>query len=410
MALRGNALERAIADARAAQRETRLALAATRLAAARESLAALERMSPEAFHVCVAVRLVSGSQDFALRWARLHLEGRAFGGPSSDVDEARLAARLGTELGKPALVARLLDPLEPVHSRAARWCAEWSVFQWLVCMNWKGVAPPSSALVLEYLDRFPAASAGGCSAYHCGQLRASPDAGRRWVRGFRRRWRGSYRKLPTGSVLSDAEISEKAPPPVCQDLGSRRAPTRRPPWPLFSRPGPSKKTRLVSLFFCASRRGSDATSGYHFSRFFPGGPKGDEERFLLRSVASGPLFDPHFCSETAVPKVGTRFRKNPFPCSGNSCGRRSVFRRAAGHRKWGPRRSLRGRPKAPAPLGGAGGGPACRPSLPPRLPRSSSAASGRAGCCWSPWPGRRWSCSISTKPPCSMSILRGGAT
>ena len=211
MASRGEALQEAIANATEVLRESSRGTRAVRAAAARQASTLLDRISDDAFHVCVAVRLVSGSREDATCWVRLHFGSPAFGVGPDTYDEARVLARLEAALAKPALVARLSDPEDATHSRAARWCAEWGVFGWLVRLNYKGVAPPSTEVVKEYLEQFPAASAGGRSEHHLDQLRREPDARLRWVRHFRRRWWTAYRKLPTGTVLSDAQITEKVP-------------------------------------------------------------------------------------------------------------------------------------------------------------------------------------------------------
>jgi hypothetical protein len=200
-------LERAAAELHRSLKRDAKALR-SRLARGRE--AAVDRITPTDWQACAAVFKVSDDMEATVLFAKMRLRSAYFGAAArEELDEALFRARVLSLAADAGTQAALADHDGGQHFAAAKWVGEWRSFEWLVRLNFKGVAPPTRALAEEYAAQFPVASIGAKAGSHLLRLRDGGEGQKAWAHSFRRRWATLYRSLPTRPAISDAQIREK---------------------------------------------------------------------------------------------------------------------------------------------------------------------------------------------------------
>ena len=205
-------LRRLLAEHKEALRAARRASHALDEQDVRAALAPLDRLGPETLTICLSVLVISGDPVAAQKYAEFHFKSGCFGDMETAFTPEALMAKLVAAQARPRIAGPAADPDHPLHFRAARFYAEWCTFQWLAAHNYKGVAPPSTAVRDQYRNSFPEGSQTRHAREHLNGLSMEVARFKTWVRGYRRRWRSAYRKLPAGTVLTDPQIQSKACP------------------------------------------------------------------------------------------------------------------------------------------------------------------------------------------------------
>ncbi len=176
-----------------------------------------ERMGLDVFSFAVCCAFHANKIELGQLYVRTHLAiprgSRVWDEDGDDdsggYDESLCAQMLVDALVNPVFVVNFHDVNSSIHFRAARFYAEWGVFQWLLQVNTRGVSPPRGAVVNEFIDQFPDSSRSGEQATAFLQrLLDRKVSKKKWIRSFRKRWRAVYMKMPTGTLLSNEQIGE----------------------------------------------------------------------------------------------------------------------------------------------------------------------------------------------------------
>lgn len=177
-----------------------------RQAMARCSAPAVERIGASSWAACASVCEIAGDMGLALRYYKLRVRLDT----AADVDEEAVRGKILASVASAGTQAGIADVDSTMHFEAARWVAEWRTFEWLLRVNYKGVAPPTQALSEQYVSQFPVASVGGRARAHLEGVASSKPKLKEWAKTFRRRWGAVYKKLPSRPDITEDEISAKA--------------------------------------------------------------------------------------------------------------------------------------------------------------------------------------------------------
>ena len=109
---------------------------------------------------------------------------------------------------EPELIAQANDSNHHRTHQALTWLAECRLCSWLLCQNFKGIAPPSESVITHYLKLWGMGPHRPRLAQHLNKFKKDHSR-RKWMMVFRRRWGFHFAAMRQGTILNTDEVQKK---------------------------------------------------------------------------------------------------------------------------------------------------------------------------------------------------------
>ena len=119
---------------------------------------------------------------------------------------------------EPELIAQANDSNHHRTHQALTWLAECRLCAWLLCQNFKGIAPPSESVITHYLKLWGMGPHRPRLAQHLNKFKKDHSR-RKWMMVFRRRWGFHFAAMRQGTILNTDEVQKNVLHDKIRDQG-----------------------------------------------------------------------------------------------------------------------------------------------------------------------------------------------
>ena len=191
-------------------KECQQALSNLRRQDARGSKPLHRRVGTDVYLQAALIAIISDNTRTGVRFVQWHCTSKLFGERANPetLNLEIVSTRIEELRAQPEVIAMVLDPHSELRRLAVTWIAEWETYQFVFCLNSKGISPPPKDVREAFCRSVPE-----LHRHFLGDmldaLRQNTSAQRKWDEKFRRRWNLQYARMHLTIPMTDAEITNK---------------------------------------------------------------------------------------------------------------------------------------------------------------------------------------------------------
>jgi hypothetical protein len=191
-------------------KECQQALSNLRRQDARGSRALHLRVGTDVYLQAALIAIISEDTRTGVRFVQWHCASKLFGERAAPetLNLEIVSTRIDELRARPEVIEMVLDPHSELRRLAVTWIAEWETYQFVFCLNSKGISPPPSDVREAFCRSVPVLHRDLLSDM-LETLRQNTSVQRKWGEKFRRRWNLQYARMHLAIPMTEAEITNK---------------------------------------------------------------------------------------------------------------------------------------------------------------------------------------------------------